>query len=46
MVGDMDAVFSYEGYSNQYARPVLDKVWTAAHELGYQKHFLRKDKEE
>ncbi len=41
MVGDMDAVFSYEGYSNQYARPVLDKVWTAAHELGYQKHFLR-----
>jgi Zn-dependent M28 family amino/carboxypeptidase len=41
MVGDKKACFSYEGYSNQYARHVLDKVWGSAHALGYERMFLR-----
>jgi len=41
MVGDKDACFSYEGYSNQYARHVLDKVWASAHVLGHEKMFIR-----
>ncbi len=42
MVGDKNASFSYEGFSNQYARHVLDKVWSSAHELGHKKIFTRK----
>jgi hypothetical protein len=41
MVGDKDACFSYEGYSNQYARHILDKVWSSAHALGHKDMFLR-----
>lgn len=41
MVGDADAVFPYEGYSSEYARPVLDKVWRVASHLGYGNHFQR-----
>ncbi|MFT6717448.1 MAG: hypothetical protein ACJA0Q_002103 [Saprospiraceae bacterium] len=41
MVGDKDACFFYEGYSNQYARHVLDKVWSSAHALGHQNMFVR-----
>jgi hypothetical protein len=43
MVGDKDACFSYEGYSNQYARHILDKVWSSAHVLGHQKMFIREN---
>jgi hypothetical protein len=35
MVGDADAHFPVEGYSFEYARPVVRKVWGAAHKLGY-----------
>lgn len=41
MVGDKNATFYYEGYSNQYARHILDKVWASAHALGHEKMFLR-----
>ena len=39
MVGDPDAVFLYEGYSIEYARPVLDKVWSVAKHLGHGRYF-------
>jgi len=35
MVGDVDARFPVEGYSAQYARPVVNKVWGTARRLGY-----------
>lgn len=41
MVGDKNAYFVYEGYSVQYARHILDKVWASAHELNYQHLFGR-----
>lgn len=41
MVGDPNAVFLYEGYSMQYARPILDKVWRIAEEMGYGRYFKR-----
>ena len=39
MVGDPNAVFPYEGYSMQYARPVLDKVWRVANNMGHGRYF-------
>lgn len=39
MVGDPNAVFLYEGYSMQYARPILDKVWKIAKEMGHGRYF-------
>ena len=39
MVGDPNAVFMYEGYSMQYARPILDKVWKVAKNMGYDRYF-------
>lgn len=41
MVGDPKATYFYEGYSNTYARPILDKVWSSAYALGYQNQFIR-----
>lgn len=41
MVGDPGATFLYEGYSMQYARNILDKVWSAAHRLGHHRYFVR-----
>ena len=41
MVGDPKATYFYEGYSNQYARFVLDKVWASAYALGYRSQFRR-----
>jgi hypothetical protein len=41
MVGDQNACFPFEGYSNQYARHILDKVWASAHALGHQNLFMR-----
>jgi hypothetical protein len=34
MVGDRDLQIPREGYSEQFARPVNDRVWAAARELG------------
>jgi hypothetical protein len=39
MVGDPNAVFMYEGYSQMYARPVLDKIWNIAKNMGYGRYF-------
>ncbi len=39
MVGDANAVFPYEGYSIIYARPVLDKVWRVANNMGHGRYF-------
>jgi hypothetical protein len=39
MVGDADARFPVEGYSFEYARPVVNKVWGAARRLGYASAF-------
>ena len=41
MVGDARATYFYEGYSNQYARFVLDKIWASAYALGYHEQFRR-----
>lgn len=40
MVGDKNAQYYYEGYSMEFARPILDKVWTAANDLGYGSIFI------
>ncbi len=39
MVGDPNAVFLYEGYSQEFARPVLDKVWNVAKHMGHSRYF-------
>ena len=39
MVGDANAVFPYEGYSFSYARPILDKVWRVANNMGHGRYF-------
>ena len=39
MVGDPNALFIYEEYSQKYARPILDKVWTIAKHMGYSRYF-------
>jgi len=39
MVGVANAVFMYEGYSQDYARPVLDRVWNIAKNMGYGRYF-------
>ncbi len=43
MVGGKDATFYYEGYSKYYASKILTKVWDKGIELGYGKHFLKRD---
>jgi len=40
MVGAANATFAWESYSTQFARPVLEKVWNTARQLGYDKHFI------
>jgi hypothetical protein len=39
MVGDPNALFIYEGYSQMFARPILDKVWKIANKMGYSRYF-------
>jgi Zn-dependent M28 family amino/carboxypeptidase len=39
MVGGQGAKFYQEGYSLKYARPIVDKVWQAAHAAGYGSYF-------
>ncbi len=40
MVGAKDAQFPFEGYSHQFAKKILDKVWTAASKIGHGKYFV------
>jgi Zn-dependent M28 family amino/carboxypeptidase len=40
MVGHNGATFYKEGYSVSYAAPVVEKVWSAARDLGYGKYFI------
>lgn len=40
MVGAKNATFYKEGYSMQYAAPVVEKVWSAARNLGFGKYFI------
>lgn len=39
MVGSANATFLKEGYSQQYAHNIVDKVWSTAHKLGFG-HFF------
>ena len=39
MVGDADASFPVEGYSEEYAGVVVRKVWRVAERLGYRQFF-------
>lgn len=39
MVGAENARFAREGYSMQYAKPVVEKVWKAANSIGYSDYF-------
>lgn len=40
MVGGRNATFGRESYSEQFAEPVLKKVWQTAWELGYGNYFV------
>lgn len=40
MVGAKDAQFPFEGYSYQFAKKILDKVWTAASKIGHARYFV------
>lgn len=39
MVGGKNATFYKEGFSEEYASAIIDKVWEKAHTLGYGKFF-------
>lgn len=39
MVGGKDATFYREGFSDEYASAIIDKVWSRAHAAGYGKFF-------
>jgi glutaminyl-peptide cyclotransferase len=41
MVGDKDLGIYYEGNSETGAPEVVDRVWRTAHDLGYDRYFLR-----
>ncbi|MCH5175312.1 MAG: M28 family peptidase [Prevotellaceae bacterium] len=43
MVGGNQTVFYREGYSMNYAPTIVDKVWGAAHRIGYGKYFSYDD---
>lgn len=42
MVGAKNAQFLIEGYSWQYAKPVVEKVWTLANQMGKSNFFINK----
>lgn len=44
MVGGNQTVFCREGYSMTYAPAIVDKVWAAAHRIGYGKYFSYDDR--
>ncbi|MFN2431208.1 MAG: M28 family peptidase [Gemmatimonadota bacterium] len=39
LVGDADPLFLQEGYSVDYAPEVVQRVWRAAREIGYEEYF-------
>jgi len=39
MVGGRGSTFSKEGYSMQYAEPVVEMLWHIAHQIGYGHYF-------
>jgi hypothetical protein len=41
MIGDKDLDIYYEGNSETGAPEVVDRVWRTAHDLGYDRYFLR-----
>ncbi|WP_299756313.1 M28 family peptidase [uncultured Pontibacter sp.] len=43
MVGAENARFAREGYSRQYAKEVVDKVWKAGNSIGYSDYFKYKN---
>ena len=43
MVGGKGATFYREGFSNQYAKSVVKKVWNKANELGFGNYFINED---
>lgn len=43
MVGAPDAKFYREYFSMQYAAPVVNKIWSKAHALGFSNWFVKKD---
>ena len=43
MVGGADCEFQLEGFSRRMAPRVLDKVWAAAHRIGYGEVFVYQD---
>ncbi|MCM1077015.1 MAG: M28 family peptidase [Bacteroides sp.] len=43
MVGGMDAKFHREYFSDQYARKLVDKVWSMAAKSGYENKFVNKN---
>ena len=43
MVGGKGATFYREGYSNQFAKSVVKKVWKKANEIGYSSYFINED---
>lgn len=42
MVGAKDAQFPLEGYSNEMAKKVLEKVWNSGSKIGYGQYFIAK----
>lgn len=40
MVGDKDASFYKEGFSTQYAAPIVEMIWEKARDLGYGRYFI------
>lgn len=43
MVGSKNATFYKEATSRSYAAPIVEKVWSAARELGYGRFFINAD---
>lgn len=43
MVGAPDAKFYREYFSMYYAAPIVNKVWNAAHSLGFSNWFVKRD---
>lgn len=41
MVGAEGATFFYDGASKQYASRTLEQTWNIAHQLGYEKYFVK-----
>ncbi len=40
MVGAKGAQFPFEGYSHQFAKNILNKVWTSASKIGHGRYFV------